>query len=233
MAGGETIAAYWVISAADGHATIYDLLGGTYTDKLTHEIYGTLTTFPPDPQVSLGVAQDLPQQVGYLTRLLDDPLTLDPKTHLRRISFPVLHFDPTFAPPGKATVTCVLPTYNFVFWVDLQQRDPARYQTEKHRVTEVVIAILERSVAVDDRPSGTEEERHQEGSRHCAFSPDVTAGQAGVRLARARDRLHTRAGSGTELGTSPLRRGVGSSRDRLWRENTSMSLGLPSARFPT
>ena len=30
LVGGEAIAADWVISAADGHATIYDLLGGQY-----------------------------------------------------------------------------------------------------------------------------------------------------------------------------------------------------------
>jgi phytoene dehydrogenase-like protein len=147
LAGGETIAADWVISAADGHATIYDLLGGKYTDTVTDEIYGTLKTFPSYLQVSLGVARDLSQQAGYLTRLLDHPLTVDPKTHLRQISFRVFHFDPTFAPPGKTAVTYVLPTYNFEFWVDLQQRDPAQYQVEKHRVAEAVIAILERSVA--------------------------------------------------------------------------------------
>jgi phytoene dehydrogenase-like protein len=147
LAGGETIAADWVISAADGHTTIYDLLGGTYTDKVTDEIYGTLTTFPSYLQVSLGVARDLSQQAGYLTRLLDDPLTVDPNTHLRQISFRVFHFDPTFAPPGKTAVTCVLPTYNFAFWVDLQQRDPAQYQAEKHRVAEAVIPILARRVA--------------------------------------------------------------------------------------
>src|SRR5207237_851522 len=35
----------------------------------------------------------------------------------------------------------------FEFWTDLQQNDPGRYQHEKHRVAEAVIAVLERSVA--------------------------------------------------------------------------------------
>ena len=77
LAGGETIAADWVISAADGHATIYDMLGGKYTDKATDKIYGTLKTFPSYLQVSLGVARDLSQQAGYVMRLLDAPLTVD------------------------------------------------------------------------------------------------------------------------------------------------------------
>lgn len=146
LAGGETIAADWVISAADGHATIYDLLGGKYTDQVTDKIYGTLKTFPSYLQVSLGVARDLSQQARYVTRLLDAPLMVDPSTRLRQLSFRFFHFDPTFAPPGKTAVTGFLPTYNFEFWVDLQQRDPAQYQAEKHRIAESVIAVLERSV---------------------------------------------------------------------------------------
>jgi phytoene dehydrogenase-like protein len=146
LPGGETITADWVISAADGHATIYDLLGGNYRDKITDETYGTLKTFPSYLQVSLGMARDLSQQARYVTRLLDAPLMLDPNTRLQQLSFRFFHFDPTFAPPGKTAVTCILPTYNFQFWVDLQQHDLAQYQAEKHRVAEAVMAILERRV---------------------------------------------------------------------------------------
>ncbi|MGA2713490.1 MAG: NAD(P)/FAD-dependent oxidoreductase [Bryobacteraceae bacterium] len=146
LADGETIAADWVISAADGHATIYDLLGGKYADKLTDKIYRTLKTFPSYLQVSLGVARDLSQQPGYLTRLLDVPLRVDPGTQLSRLPFRFFHFDPTFAPPGKTAVTCFLPTCNFDFWVDLQQHNPARYQAEKDRIAEAVVAVLEKMV---------------------------------------------------------------------------------------
>jgi hypothetical protein len=45
LADGETITADWVISAADGHATIFDLLGGKYTDRLTDDIYCNNETF--------------------------------------------------------------------------------------------------------------------------------------------------------------------------------------------
>ena len=147
LAGGETVAADWVVSAADGHATIYDLLGGRYTDKVTDQVYDTWKPFPSYLQVSLGVARDLSQQPGFTMRLLDAPLTVDPGTQLDQVSFRFFHFDPTFAPPGKTAVTCFLPTFNYEFWVHLQQHDPARYQTEKHRIADAVIAVLERSVA--------------------------------------------------------------------------------------
>jgi len=143
---GETITADWVISAADGHATIYDLLGGKYTDKATEEVYNEFETFPSYLQVSLGVALDLSQQPGFVTRLFDTPLQVDPGTESRQISFRFFHFDPTFAPTGKTAVTCFLPTRNFEYWVDLQQQDPDTYRAEKHRIAEAVISLLEKMV---------------------------------------------------------------------------------------
>lgn len=146
LSGGETIPADWVISAGDGHATIYDMLGGRYVDAKTEETYRTLETFPSYLQVSLGVARDLSAQPGFVTRVLDVPFMLDPQTQLRQFSYRIFHFDPTFAPPGKTAVTCFLPTYNFAFWADLERNDPAHYQMEKHRVADAVIAGLDRMV---------------------------------------------------------------------------------------
>ena len=146
LGGGETIAADWVISAADGHATIYEMLGGKYTDAITTKTYATLETFPSYMQVSLGVAREFPRQAGYVMRVLDTPLALDPDTELRSLALRFFHFDPTFAPPEKTAVTCFLPTRNVAFWTDLQRHDPTRYQAEKQRVAEAVIAILERMV---------------------------------------------------------------------------------------
>ena len=84
LTGGETIAADWVISAADGRATIYDMLGGKYADPRTDKRYDTDTmeTFPSYVQVSLGVARDLSGQAGYVTRVLERPLRLTPTPSL-------------------------------------------------------------------------------------------------------------------------------------------------------
>jgi phytoene dehydrogenase-like protein len=144
LAGGETVQADWVLSAADGHATIYEMLGGKYRDKAVDAAYDSFETFPSYLQVSLGVARDLSDQPGYVTRVLDEPLEIDPQTALPDVSFRFFHFDPTFAPKGKTAVTCFLPTHNFSYWADLRERDPHTYQAEKHRVAEAVIGILER-----------------------------------------------------------------------------------------
>lgn len=144
LADGGRIAADWVISAADGHATIYEMLGGRYADAATEKPYRTFEPFTSYLQVSLGVAQDLSAAPGFVTRLLDTPLTVDPGTELTQLSFRFFHFDPTFAPPGKTAVTCFVPTRNFSFWTDMHNNDPARYQAEKLRVQDAVIAVLER-----------------------------------------------------------------------------------------
>jgi phytoene dehydrogenase-like protein len=146
LESGETVAADWVISAADGHATIYDLLGGKYTDKVTDEVFTTFKPFPSYLQVSFGIARDLSGQGGFVTRLLDTPLQVDPGTQLSRVSFRFFHFDPTFAPSGKTAVTCFLPTRNFEYWTNLKQSGPEPYRREKHRAAEAVTAILERAV---------------------------------------------------------------------------------------
>ena len=140
------VAADWVISAADGHATIYDMLGGRYEDEKIEKIYHTFEVFPSYLQVSLGVARDLSQHAGFVTRVLNDPITIDPATSLKQVSFRFFHFDPTFAPSGKTAVTCFLPTRNFEHWVSLQ-RDPVKYKAEKGRVSETVIGILEKERA--------------------------------------------------------------------------------------
>ena len=147
LESGETIAANWVISAADGHTTIYEMLGGKYTAEAASKMYEKAELFPSYVQVSLGVAMDLKAQPAMLNRVLNTPLEVDPGTELHHVQFRFFHFDPTFAPAGKTAVTCFLPTRNHEYWVHLRENDPEGYQAEKHRIAEAIIAILEKKVA--------------------------------------------------------------------------------------
>ncbi|HUI63139.1 MAG TPA: FAD-dependent oxidoreductase, partial [Steroidobacteraceae bacterium] len=146
LVSGEAVRGDWVISAADGHATIYDWLGGKYADDRTHRAYRTLRPFPSYLQISFGIARELSGTAPLVTYLLEAPIRIDPETELDRISFRVFHYDPTFAPPGGTAVTCFCPTRNFGFWVDLKRTDPAQYAREKSRIAEVATAVLERHV---------------------------------------------------------------------------------------
>jgi phytoene dehydrogenase-like protein len=146
LTDGEVILADWVVSAADGHATIFDLLGGKYLDESIRKMYGERELFASYLQVSLGVGLDLRGQPPMVTRLLQTPLTVDPGTELGNIGFRIFHFDPTFSPPGKTAVTSTLATRNDAYWTDLRKNNPAAYRDEKHRIAEAVIGVLEERV---------------------------------------------------------------------------------------
>ncbi len=146
LAGGETVMADWVISAADGHATIFDLLGGEYVDEASRNRYDEKELFASYLQVSLGVAIDLSEQPPMLTRILESPMTVDPGTELASVGFRFFHFDSSFAPPGKTSVTSTLPTRNFKYWADLRRDNLTAYHAEKQRIADGVIAVLERRI---------------------------------------------------------------------------------------
>jgi phytoene dehydrogenase-like protein len=146
LADGECIPADWVISAADGHATIFELLQGRYVGEAIETAYQALKPFPSYAQVSFGVAAPLGDQPPYIVQVLDAPINVDPETSLDQVAFRVFNYDPTFAPPGHTAVTSVLPTRNHAYWLDLRRRDPTLYQREKERLAQAVIATFDRRV---------------------------------------------------------------------------------------
>lgn len=146
LAGGETHRADWVISAADGHATIFDMLGGRYADETIRRIYTDSQPFASYLQVSLGIAMDLSSQPFMLSRVLNKSIRIDPETEQRHIGFRFFHFDPTFAPSGKTAVTSVIPTRNYSYWEALRRNDPTRYRAEKRRICDAVIDVLEKRI---------------------------------------------------------------------------------------
>jgi phytoene dehydrogenase-like protein len=146
LANGEIVPADWVVSAADGHATLFELLGGNYVDDLRQRVYAEKELFASYLQVSLGIAADLRDQPPMVTRLLDQPIPVDPGTETKHISFRFFHFDPTFAPKGNTAVTSLLLTRNFEYWADLREHDPILYRAEKQRVAQSVIGVLEKRI---------------------------------------------------------------------------------------
>jgi phytoene dehydrogenase-like protein len=146
LEGGEKVMADWVIGAADGHATIFEMLGGKYVDEALRKRYEERELFASYLQVSLGVGMDLSTEPPMLSRVLAAPITVDPGTEVDSISYRIFHFDPTFAPKGKTAVTAMLLTRNFEYWTALREKDPASYHREKQRVAEIVIGVLEKRI---------------------------------------------------------------------------------------
>jgi phytoene dehydrogenase-like protein len=143
LQGGDDVRADIVVSAADGHATIFDMLGGQFADARIRGIYKTYKPFPSYVQVSFGVDADLRGEPGAVALLLDKGIQVDPETTEDAVTFRVFTFDPTFAPPGKTAVVCFMATYNHEYWCGLRENDADRYKAEKQRVAAAVTAVFE------------------------------------------------------------------------------------------
>jgi phytoene dehydrogenase-like protein len=130
-----------IISAADGHSTIFDLLGGRYLDDTIRDYYTTLPLARSLIQVSLGVARDFCQEPPSVDFALPEPVTLGVTAHKRMV---LKHycFDPTLAPPGHSVLS-VWCEGDYDHWKALRAQDRAAYRAAKQEVADKVIAVLD------------------------------------------------------------------------------------------
>jgi phytoene dehydrogenase-like protein len=128
------------ISAADGHATIFDLLGGKYINRKIRSYYDELPTFPPLIHVALGVNRSFEKMPATVIYSLDEPIVVGGRKQ-NYFGVEINNFDPTLAPLGK-TVLKVMFTADYAYWKNLRQ-DPERYKAEKERIADQVVALLD------------------------------------------------------------------------------------------
>jgi len=129
-----------IISAADGHSTIFDMLEGKYINDKIREYYDKLPIFPPLVHVALGVARSfegLPHSIIYP---LEEPVTIAGQEH-KSVGVEIHNFDPTLAPPGK-TVLKVMFLSDYDYWKELSE-DPEHYKAEKEKIADQVITMLD------------------------------------------------------------------------------------------
>lgn len=139
--GGE-LRADIVISNANGHETIFGMLGGRYTSRAIRAYYAR----PEDRyemglHVSLGVAGDLSSEPHAIVLPLEPPALIGRELRERLYVEP-FGFDATLAPAGKSPLKVVLPT-SYRMWERLAS-EPATYRDQQSQIAEAVIAQLER-----------------------------------------------------------------------------------------
>lgn len=99
----------YVISAADGHGTIFDMLGEKYTNQKMRKLYdGHLPTYSM-ALISLGVNRDLSNEPHWATYLLEKPLLIAGEER-HEIGVKNYCFDPSLAPEGKSVIEMILRT---------------------------------------------------------------------------------------------------------------------------
>jgi phytoene dehydrogenase-like protein len=133
----------WIVSAADGHTTIFDMLDGKYVDEKIKNMYDHPNLFQPLIYVGLGINrsfEDVPTSISGLNFPLKKPITIAGKEQ-KGMNLLVYNFDPTLSPEGK-NVAHVAYATDYDYWKKLRQ-GPERYQAEKDRIADDIIAGLE------------------------------------------------------------------------------------------
>jgi phytoene dehydrogenase-like protein len=144
LENGAELRSDYVISAADGYGTIFDMLDGKYTDDTIKGYYANLIPFPPLVHVAFGVGRrfdDIPHAAGGIALQLPNPIAIGGVKH-GYLSVKVYNFDPTLAPAGKTLLTVMFRT-DYKYWKDLHNHHE-QYNNEKEKIADAVLAILDK-----------------------------------------------------------------------------------------
>ncbi len=144
LSTGATYNADIVISAADGHSTLYDMLDEKFFDKNFKRYYSKYNPFPSFLQVSLGIKRTFEKDPHVIFIPLESPFSVDSETTTDYMNYRIFNFDTTLAPKGKTVISTLLTTYNYQYWQNLRKDNPARYRDEKKRILDFVIDTAEK-----------------------------------------------------------------------------------------
>jgi len=139
LSDGSMIKGDYVVSAADGHATIFDMLGGKYVSERIKHAYDNWELFTPLVQVSFGISKAIPAVYPATTYLIKGKKI--GSTELKSgYSFMNYSFDPSMAPKGK---TVIVLRYESAWdnWKDMSREE---YKAEKERIMKDASALLEK-----------------------------------------------------------------------------------------
>lgn len=128
-----------IISAADGHATIFNMLDGKYINDKIRGYYDKLPLFAPIFQVSLGVNRSFEGFPHTISWPLEKPVTIAGQ-ELNRFGVHIYNYDPTLAPPGKTVLKC-MGSADYQYWKKLS-KDPEDYHKAKEEIAEKVVTLL-------------------------------------------------------------------------------------------
>jgi phytoene desaturase len=129
-----------VISAADGHSTIYDMLEGRYRNRKIDERYRTWKLFTPTVMAGFGVAREFPGEPYLHLIRLSRPLNAGDERDSLMVR--LFNYSPSFAPEGKTVVQAAVET-SWEFWQELRKRDLEAYKARKERVAAEILDRLD------------------------------------------------------------------------------------------
>jgi phytoene dehydrogenase-like protein len=141
-ADGTVVPAATVVSCADGHATIFGMLGGRYANKRILEAYRQWNVFQPLIQVSLGINQVFPGAPHAVSLPFPQPPKVDDAMRHERFEVTVFGPDYGYCAAGK-TVMIARFSSNYEYWTKLKNQRPADYRQAKKELIEEIVGILD------------------------------------------------------------------------------------------
>jgi phytoene dehydrogenase-like protein len=136
---GSEIFADYVISAADGHSTIFEMLGGKYLSEQIKEAYKSWELFNPIVQVSFGISSEIKTDFPVESWLSKNTHIGMTKTD-QGYSIMNYCFDPTMAPPGKSVIVIRFES-PWDLWKDLEGEE---YRKEKQQIEKDARLLIEK-----------------------------------------------------------------------------------------
>ncbi|MEV8631697.1 NAD(P)/FAD-dependent oxidoreductase [Streptosporangium sp. NPDC051023] len=151
LRGGKRYYADHVVSACDGHTTVYGLLGGEYTGPRIGELYDEMLNrpgilFPAVVSAFVGIDGDLDPGGAHSTTYLlsaEEGAGLPGALQNSLVVQLRSRYSDGFAPPGKSVIHC---TYfsDFAYWKTLRAENRREYWARKRQVADFVRGFLER-----------------------------------------------------------------------------------------
>ncbi|HVM50252.1 MAG TPA: NAD(P)/FAD-dependent oxidoreductase [Candidatus Acidoferrum sp.] len=142
-ADGTSIPAGTVVSCADAHNTIYNMLGGRYLTRQVRHLYGKCEVFPGLLQASFGIGITFPEAPHGLSFPIAAPLKVDDVTSHDRLEVGIFGADSGLCPEGK-TIMLVRMFSRFEYWSRLRDNSPADYTEAKDKLLRDLVGILDR-----------------------------------------------------------------------------------------
>lgn len=129
----------YIISAADGHSTIFDMLEGKYLNRKISNAYNNWELFSPFVQVSFGISKAIKSDVPVEIYTATDQAIGKTMT---RYGYSVMNYsyDSTMAPEGKSVIIIRFDSP----WELWENMDRDVYRKEKVQIEKDAMALLEK-----------------------------------------------------------------------------------------
>jgi phytoene dehydrogenase-like protein len=133
-----------VISAADGHATLFGMLDGKFGDDQTFTPYEKWSRFPALLYIGIGVNHPfdhIPHSISGTCQWLNEAVSIG-GSERDFLWVHIFNHDKSMAPDGKSVLTVMMHA-DYDYWKNLSE-ERSTYEAAKELVTSQVIRLLEK-----------------------------------------------------------------------------------------